>query len=110
MREAGGPHQGTYDAAGGGRDEGEDHPVVVASRELSEETVKLLGDKYYLSNHIKPSGNYTQSIIANYGKRFVVYLTFDYNAMEHLTKNFYLCSSQCSQWKFKEKDKLVGLR
>lgn len=107
-REASGPNKNTYDAFGGSREHGENHPVVTASRELAEETIYLLGDPKRLRTYIDlPSGN-TNSIIANLNKQCVIYVThFNPKKLQHLTSHFYSARNQATRAAHLEKDKLA---
>lgn len=107
-QEAGGADAGTFDAWGGTKDPGEDHPNITAGRELAEETVYLLGDTGYLINYLDINNGNTRAIIANRKGRFVVYITeFPYSAIDNLINQFHASRNKASNWKFQEKDKLA---
>jgi hypothetical protein len=107
-REAGGDDKGTFDAWGGAKDPGENHPNITASRELAEETIYLLGSPKYLMDYLDINNGHTRAIIANRSGRFVVYITeFPYAAIENLINQFHTSRAQASNWKYKEKDLLA---
>lgn len=110
-REAEGRDKGTYDAFGGKKDRNEFHPVITASRELSEETVRLLGTPTQLKRHLGVTVGNTLTIIANIQKKFVVYITcFNFNTLRSFTNRFYKARALASYPKFKEKDKLAWVK
>lgn len=110
-REAAGNDKGTYDAFGGSKDPGETHPNDTASRELAEETVYLLGNEQHLRNYIDIDNGHTKNIIANYNKRFVVYITeFHHDKLDKLIQEFHARRNSATSFKFKEKDKLAWIK
>lgn len=110
-REAAGNDKGTYDAFGGRKDAGETHPVITAAREFSEETITLLGNPASIRNYIDLAAGNTATIVANYNKNFVVYITqFKHGSLEDLVKNFYSARSNANSAKYKEKDRLAWVR
>ncbi len=110
-REAGGRDKGTYDAFGGSRDPGENHPVETASRECAEESAFVLGSPHQLKKHIDVNSGNTHTVVAQVNKRFAVYVTkFHPRSLETLTKRFYSARSKARKWSSKEKDKLAWVR
>lgn len=111
MREAFGNDKGTYDACGGARNPKEQHPIVTAGREFAEETIELVGKKSKIKKHIDVDAPYTLAVVANYNKKFVIYLTeFDHTALEYLAKHFYAARANTTNGKHKEKDSLAWVK
>ena len=107
-KEAHGKDKGTYDAFGGGKDPNELHPIHTASRELFEESIKLLGDIQYLKKYIDIDSSNTKNILVNKMKNSFLYITkFDFKPIEKLIKEFPIALKKATQAKFKEKEEVV---
>ncbi len=121
-REAGGSGKGTWDDFGGGRDQGEKHPVVTAAREFAEEanTAATIGlhtndIRNFIDVTSDNTRNNTWCVVAQKaagnGTNFVTYFTqFDHKTIEVIRKNFDRARRQATQWKFKEKDRIASVR
>lgn len=90
-REAFGPDKGTWDAFGGKREQIENHPVMTASREFTEETGGLfITNKKEALKYIDIDTGNTQYIIANENKKSVIYITnFGFNKVQNFFNKFY---------------------
>lgn len=108
-READGKDKGTYDAFGGSKDPGENHPVVTAAREFSEETIGLLYNPKQALDFIDVKTGNTHAVIAHEQKKFAVYITkFAPKDLEHIVNNFYAKRATPGlAHHYKEKDKLA---
>jgi 8-oxo-dGTP pyrophosphatase MutT (NUDIX family) len=108
-REKSGPDAGTYDAFGGKRDAGEQHPIQTAAREFVEETLGLLGGETTITQAIDPAiTNNTKYILARDSKGYVLYMSkFPADKLELLAKAFYkLLYNQPAVRRHSEKDAL----
>ena len=72
---------------------------------MSEEAINLLGSCDNLREHLD---SHTSTIVANYNKKFVVYITdFSRAKMNHMVRNFYPARNQAKGYQYKEKDTLA---
>ena len=108
-REAFGKSRGSYDDFGGGRDKGENHPVITAAREFFEEAILALSIKLSLAetqNYIDiAKTSHTINIIVH--ARNVTYI-INFNRYKKLfLKNFYKARKQTNNPLWREKDRIA---
>jgi len=108
-REVFGSSKGTYDDFGGGRDKGEKHPLITASREFFEEAILALSLGWTLAEvqnyiDIAKTGNTTHIIV--HARNVTYIINFDRYTKKFLN-NFYKARKQAKDPVWKEKDRVA---
>jgi hypothetical protein len=110
-QEAFGTDKGTYDAFGGSKEKNEVHPLQTAAREMSEESIGLLGSPSALEKHLDIDKGNTKNIIANKNKKVVVYIShFDHKDIEDFKKKFENARQKTTKKSSQEKTSLAIVR
>ncbi len=107
-RETKGRHKGSYDNFGGGREPGEESPLLTAAREFFEEANLLLTVGFTLKdveNYLDITRTHVEIILA-YNKSFT-YITDFQNYKKKLLKNFHKALQETTDPHFLEKDRIA---